>query len=57
MSNENKRVQNERKPEQQPTTPAAQVELSNEELKHVTGGGIRVPGGPAVHRDTIIIEE
>jgi mersacidin/lichenicidin family type 2 lantibiotic len=46
MSNENKKVQTERKPEQQPATPAAQVELSDEELKKVVGGiTIRKSGG------------
>ena len=46
MSNENKKVQNEQKPEQQPATPAAQVELSDEELKQVVGGFNPQPDPP-----------
>ncbi|HEY7124450.1 MAG TPA: hypothetical protein VH540_10900 [Ktedonobacterales bacterium] len=53
MENENKK--NEKK--QAENTPATQVELSDEDLKQVVGGGIKLPDSPAVHRDTIIIEE
>ena len=52
MSNKNK--QNENKKDQQPTTPAAQVELSEEELQQVTGGfdpKPDVPGMTALIRD------
>ncbi|HEY7124509.1 MAG TPA: bacteriocin [Ktedonobacterales bacterium] len=46
MSNENKKAQSEHKPEEQPTLPIAQVELSDEELKQVVGGiNIRKSGG------------
>ncbi len=41
MANENKK--NEQQPE---NTPAAQVELNDEDLKQVTGGGIKVPQSP-----------
>jgi mersacidin/lichenicidin family type 2 lantibiotic len=46
MANENKNDQHEHQPEEQPTTPAVSVELTDEELKQVTGGGIRVPDSP-----------
>jgi hypothetical protein len=44
MANENKQVQDEQKQGEQPTT---QLELSDEQLEQVTGGGIKMPDSPA----------
>jgi hypothetical protein len=45
MSNKNTR--NENKPEEQPTTPTAQDELTDEQLEQVTGGF--EPNSPATY--------
>ena len=56
MANENKPTEKKQE-QQQPILPTAQAELTDEELKQVVGGGIKVPQSPTVYRDTIIIEE
>ncbi|HEY7124448.1 MAG TPA: bacteriocin [Ktedonobacterales bacterium] len=56
MTNENKK--NEKKQTEQPVNiPTMQVELSDEDLKQVTGGGVIIDYGPAVQRDTIVLED
>jgi mersacidin/lichenicidin family type 2 lantibiotic len=62
MANKNQKIEN--KPEEQPTTPAPQVELTDEQLEQVTGGfnpqpdppGVTFPPGPGVRRDGIIMD-
>ena len=55
MTNEN--TNSENKQEKQPTLPAAQIELTDEQLEQVTGGGVIIDYGPAVQRDTIVLED
>ena len=53
MTNEHQKTA--KKPGEQTTAPDPQIELTDEQLERVTGGF--EPNSPAVHRDTIIIEE
>jgi len=46
MATKNQKHENQHENEQPITTPAAQVELTDEELEQVTGGGIIIYGGP-----------
>ena len=50
-----KHEKTEKKHIEQNTAPDPQLELTDAQLEQVTGGF--EPNGPAVHRDTIIIEE
>jgi bacteriocin-like protein len=53
MTNGNQK--DEKQPEQK--RPTAQVELTDEQLEQVTGGGVIIDYGPAVQRDTIVLED
>jgi mersacidin/lichenicidin family type 2 lantibiotic len=56
MTNENQKSEKKQE-EKQPTTPATQVELTDEQLEQVVGGGVIIDYGPTVHRDTIVLED